>query len=151
MSGSSLPRGWSGPGTGCLWKLWLPHPWRRPVLGSLSWWEVSLPIAGGWNWVVFKVPFSLSHSMTLWCPFSDTEKNKVFRTGFFVHGIGSNIQLHQWQTNTWKSYKELQKTPALFTSTAWCFMLLTLTEAAARCKQANKQILELCRQCWRHH
>jgi len=25
------------------------------ALGSLSWWEVSLPTAGGWNWMVIKV------------------------------------------------------------------------------------------------
>ena len=35
------------------------------ALGSVSWWGAALPMAGGWNWVTFKVPSSLSHSMIL--------------------------------------------------------------------------------------
>ena len=35
------------------------------ALGSLVWWEVSLPMAGGWHWVVFKVPSNPNHSVTL--------------------------------------------------------------------------------------
>ena len=33
------------------------------ALGSLLWWEVSLPMAGGWNWVGFKDPSNLNHSV----------------------------------------------------------------------------------------
>ena len=35
------------------------------ALGSLGWWEVSLPMAGGWNWVGFKASSNLSHSMMI--------------------------------------------------------------------------------------
>ena len=33
------------------------------TLGSLSWWVATLLTAGGWNWVGFKAPSNLSHSM----------------------------------------------------------------------------------------
>jgi len=33
------------------------------ALGSLSWWVVPLPMAGGWGWVCFKVPYSTKHSV----------------------------------------------------------------------------------------
>ena len=34
------------------------------ALGSLSWWVAALSVAEGfWNWLVFKVPSNLSHSM----------------------------------------------------------------------------------------
>ena len=33
------------------------------ALGNLVWWEVSLPMAGGWNWMVFKVPSNPNHSI----------------------------------------------------------------------------------------
>ena len=36
------------------------------ALGSLIWWGAALSIAGGWNWVIFKVPSNLSHSMIPW-------------------------------------------------------------------------------------
>ena len=32
---------------------------------NLGWWEVSLPVAGGWNWMVFKVPSNPNHSTIL--------------------------------------------------------------------------------------
>ena len=35
------------------------------ALGSLGWWEVSLSMAGGWNWVGFKVPANTNHSTIL--------------------------------------------------------------------------------------
>ena len=35
------------------------------ALGSLGWWEVSLPMAGDWNWVVFRVPSNPNHSVIL--------------------------------------------------------------------------------------
>ena len=40
------------------------------VLNSLVWWEVLLSMAEGWNWMVFKVPSNIVHSMVLW--FYDT-------------------------------------------------------------------------------
>ena len=33
------------------------------ALGNLVWGEVSLPMAGGWNWVGFKVPSNPNHSV----------------------------------------------------------------------------------------
>ena len=38
------------------------------ALGSLSWWVDALPMAGGWNWMVFDVPSKPSHSMIPWVP-----------------------------------------------------------------------------------
>ena len=35
------------------------------ALGNLVWWEVSLPRAGGWNWMDFKAPSNPNHSMSL--------------------------------------------------------------------------------------
>ena len=35
------------------------------ALGNLVWWEVSLPMAGGWNWMSFKVPSNPNHSVIL--------------------------------------------------------------------------------------
>ena len=35
------------------------------TLGSLIWWAVTLPTAGGWSWVGFIVPSNLSHSVIL--------------------------------------------------------------------------------------
>jgi len=35
------------------------------ILGSLSWWLATLPIAQGWSSIIFKVPSNLSHSMLL--------------------------------------------------------------------------------------
>jgi len=41
------------------------------ALSNLGWWKVSLPMAGGWNQMIFKVPSNPNHSMkgkTLpWC------------------------------------------------------------------------------------
>ena len=34
------------------------------ALGSLSWW-VALHTGRGWNWMIFKVPSNLSHSVSL--------------------------------------------------------------------------------------
>ena len=36
------------------------------ALGNLVWWEVSLPMAGGWNWVIVKVPSNPNPSVILW-------------------------------------------------------------------------------------
>ena len=33
--------------------------------GSLGWGEGALPMAGGWNGMVFKVPFNLNHAVML--------------------------------------------------------------------------------------
>jgi len=35
------------------------------ALGSLSGWEASLPMAGSWDWMFFKVLSNTSHSMIL--------------------------------------------------------------------------------------
>ena len=35
------------------------------ILGSLTWWLAALPMGGGWNWVIFKVPSNQSHSVIL--------------------------------------------------------------------------------------
>ena len=35
------------------------------ALGNLGEWKVSLPMAGGWNWMIFAVPLKLNHSMIL--------------------------------------------------------------------------------------
>ena len=35
------------------------------ILGSLTWWLATLPMGGGWNWVIFKVPSNQSHSVIL--------------------------------------------------------------------------------------
>ena len=35
------------------------------ALSRRIWWMATLPMVGGWNWVGFKVPSSLSCSMTL--------------------------------------------------------------------------------------
>ena len=39
------------------------------ALSNLVWWKVSLPMAGGWNYMIFKVPSNPNHSMIL--PFCD--------------------------------------------------------------------------------
>jgi len=33
------------------------------ALSSLVWWKVSLSMAGGWNWTIYKVPSNPNHSM----------------------------------------------------------------------------------------
>jgi len=35
------------------------------ALGSLSWWVATLPMAGHWGWMGFKVPSNPIHSMIL--------------------------------------------------------------------------------------
>ena len=35
------------------------------ALGNLVWWEVSLPMARGWNWMGFKIPSNPNHSAIL--------------------------------------------------------------------------------------
>ena len=35
------------------------------ALGNLVWWEMSLPLASGWVWMIFKVPSNPNHSMIL--------------------------------------------------------------------------------------
>ena len=35
------------------------------ALGSLSWWEAALPMAGGWGWVGFEVPSNPNHPVIL--------------------------------------------------------------------------------------
>jgi len=44
----------------------VPKAWVDGALGSLSWWRSALPMAWGWNWIVFKVLSNLIHSMMLW-------------------------------------------------------------------------------------
>uniref|UniRef100_A0A8B9BV23 Somatomedin B and thrombospondin type 1 domain containing n=1 Tax=Anser brachyrhynchus TaxID=132585 RepID=A0A8B9BV23_9AVES len=66
----------------------MSHPWRHPfkarlggALGSLVWWEVSLPMAGGWNRVVVQVPSNPSHSAILWlCGVSAVQGTTVWAT-----------------------------------------------------------------------
>jgi len=36
------------------------------ALHSVSWWVVTLPMAGGWDWMMFKVPSNPSRSMIPW-------------------------------------------------------------------------------------
>jgi len=42
------------------------------ALSTLGWWKVFLPLAGGWNWMIFKVPSNPNQSMILcsrgFCP-----------------------------------------------------------------------------------
>jgi len=33
------------------------------ALSNLVWWKVSLPMAGGWNWMIFKAPSNPTHSV----------------------------------------------------------------------------------------
>jgi len=53
---NSSPRGWWGPGPGCLEKLWVLHPWRcsRPGwMGSWATWSSGWCLClwkGSWNW-----------------------------------------------------------------------------------------------------
>ena len=35
------------------------------ALSTLGWWKGSLPMAGGWNWMAYKVPSNPKHSMIL--------------------------------------------------------------------------------------
>ena len=35
------------------------------AVSNLVWWEVSLPIAGGWNYMILNVPSNPNHSMVL--------------------------------------------------------------------------------------
>ena len=55
------------------------HGQVRWALGSLIWCVATLPIIGGWNWMIFKVPSNPSHSPILWflaTPFRfSSEKN----------------------------------------------------------------------------
>ena len=51
------------PWHSCPEKLWCPIPGALKArldgaLGSLIWWMAALPMAGGWHWVGFKVPFN---------------------------------------------------------------------------------------------
>jgi len=46
------------------------------ALSTLGWWEMSLPMAGGWNRMIFMVPSNLSHSMIL--RFCDLEGGQLF-------------------------------------------------------------------------
>jgi len=54
----------------CPWKLWSAPSLEAlkarldRALGSLSWGVAVLLMAQGWGWVVFKVPFNSSRSMT---------------------------------------------------------------------------------------
>ena len=33
------------------------------AVSDLVWWEMFLPIAGGWNWMILKVPSNPNHSV----------------------------------------------------------------------------------------
>jgi len=35
------------------------------ALSNLGWWKMSLLMAGGWNQMIFKVPFNPNHSVIL--------------------------------------------------------------------------------------
>jgi len=35
------------------------------ALSNLVWWKVSLPMAGGWNRMIYKIPSNTNHSMIL--------------------------------------------------------------------------------------
>ena len=35
------------------------------TLSTLVWWKVSLPMAGAWNWMIYKVPPNPNHSVIL--------------------------------------------------------------------------------------
>ena len=35
------------------------------VLGNITWWAASLPMAGGWNWVGCRAPSNQNHSTIL--------------------------------------------------------------------------------------
>ena len=32
------------------------------ALSTLGWWKGSLPMTGGWNWMIYKVPSKPNHS-----------------------------------------------------------------------------------------
>lgn len=72
-----LPSKGQATGTGCPGKQWLPQPWK----GSRAWsslvsWEVSLPMARPWSWMVFKT----NHLRILWIcgkPFQSLAPCKV--------------------------------------------------------------------------
>lgn len=59
-------------------RIWLPRDaptWEvfKARLGSLAQWEVSLPMAGSWDWMVFKVhPNTLTFCCSQWK--ADTEQ-----------------------------------------------------------------------------
>jgi len=36
------------------------------ALSNLGWWKGSLPMAGGWNEMIYKVPLNSNHSMSLY-------------------------------------------------------------------------------------
>ena len=38
------------------------------AVSNLVCWEVSLPIARGWNWIILKVPSNTNHSMIFHSP-----------------------------------------------------------------------------------
>ena len=51
-------------------ELWVPHPWRYPRPGWMGPGQPELvggsqPMAGGWNWMIFKVPSNTRHYMIL--------------------------------------------------------------------------------------
>jgi len=35
------------------------------ALSTLLWWKVSLPMVGGWNWVIYKVPSNPNRFMIM--------------------------------------------------------------------------------------
>ena len=45
------------------------------ALGSLVWWEVSLPIAGGWKEMVIKFPSNPKHFVIPWVSTSSKQEN----------------------------------------------------------------------------
>jgi len=59
VRGSVSLRGWWGTGTGCLERLWMPHPWKcsRPAVDSLIWWLETLPMARGLELDDLRGPF----------------------------------------------------------------------------------------------
>lgn len=82
------------------------------VLGSLRWWGSALPMAGGWYWVVFKVPSKPSHSVILQSLFlncnSERYKNIMYYHAFQVMPEkGLRVPLSLRPTDTENGLKNL--------------------------------------------
>lgn len=63
---SKPPSGWAGVG----------NTNEQPLGHILPY--TSLPVAGGWNMMIFKVTFQLNHSMILWYPGMSLKGGKNF-------------------------------------------------------------------------
>ena len=73
--GSSLLWDWWGARTGCLERLWMPHPWRCSRPGWMGSWAAWSSIKhrgwwpclwqGDWRFMILEVPSNLGHSVIL--------------------------------------------------------------------------------------